>query len=224
MAFPEVESMGDESRVGITPYNFQAERTCYPAQLGESVTIFEEAQKILFSDGLEDLLEQYGTVVPTGSYYLDLMTWRDLDLYLSTNDINVETFFELGREIATLLNPVKMSYRNEHIGRSADLPSGLYWGVYLGNERDGAWKVDIWCVSESEASERHRYCEQLSLRLDEEKRRRIHCLKEECWRNPNYRKGFFSVDIYEAVMDRDIASFDELRAFINAKYDHRMID
>jgi len=121
------------------------------------MTIRGEASRLLHSGGLQGILERHGIVVPTGSYYLDLMAWRDLDLYLIEDDASAEDFFLLGAEINSLLGPVKMSFRNELIGQAEGLPAGLYWGVYLGDERAGAWKIDIWCVSESEAAARHRY-------------------------------------------------------------------
>ena len=43
--------------------------------------IIEEATDLLENKGLRTILEEYGTVLPTGSYALDLMTWRDLDLF-----------------------------------------------------------------------------------------------------------------------------------------------
>ena len=48
------------------------------------MTSIEEAKKLLISDGLQETLERYGSVLPTGSYALDLMTWRDLDLYFKS--------------------------------------------------------------------------------------------------------------------------------------------
>jgi hypothetical protein len=60
-----------------------------------------------------------------------------------------------------------MHYRDETIARTPGLPSGLYWGVYLGNERDGAWKIDIW-LSEPQAFEATRVsAERLATRFSE---------------------------------------------------------
>jgi len=65
------------------------------------------------------------------------MVWRDLDIYLVAEDIPVSEFFRLGWQIADLLNPTKMQFRNERVARTEGLPHGLYWGVYLGNEHEG---------------------------------------------------------------------------------------
>src|SRR5262245_35172030 len=103
-----------------------------------------EADDILDKKGLRKILNQYGVVHITGSYSLGLMTWRDLDIYLEAEDLIEQDFFELGWDIVSLLQPVKMSFRNERIAKTKGLPVGLYWGVYLGDEKKGAWKIDIW--------------------------------------------------------------------------------
>ena len=102
--------------------------------------IKKEADEILFQKGLLAILNSFGNAHVSGSYSLDLMTWRDLYIYLETKNIIETDFFLLGGKIASTFNPVKMSYRNERIGKTQGLPNGLYWGTYLGNERAGAWK------------------------------------------------------------------------------------
>ena len=42
----------------------------------------QEADDLLGSKDLRELLEEYGIPHITGSYALQLMTWRDLDIYL----------------------------------------------------------------------------------------------------------------------------------------------
>ena len=69
------------------------------------MTIFKEVKKLLDSKRLQETLEKYGTVEATGNYSLNLMTWRDLNLYLISEDITKNEFFYLGAEINTLFNP-----------------------------------------------------------------------------------------------------------------------
>ena len=187
------------------------------------MNIIEEAKDLLENRGLKRTLEKYGSILPTGSFALDLMTWRDLDLYLMSDNLSSTDFFKLGADINDLLNPVKMSFRNEILAKTDGQPNGLYWGVYLGNERKGAWKIDLWCVSKVEALTRHRFCEDLGKKLNSENRSVIHDLKSRCWENKYYRKEFYSTDIYDAVLKNDIFSFDKLKDFINSKYKKQLI-
>jgi len=84
--------------------------------------ILKEAEEILYGLELFDILKKYGNPIVSGSYLLKLMTWRDLDIYLETDSIGTEDFFSLGKVISTKLNPSKMSFRNELIGKTPHLP------------------------------------------------------------------------------------------------------
>ena len=118
-----------------------------PDPIARDEALCAEADRILWKRGLHRLLAQYGEVHPVGSYALHLMVWRDLDLYLLAPDITVDTFFGLGRQIAKLLDAPRMHYRDERSGHTPGLPrDGLYWGIYLDDERAGAWKIDLWAL------------------------------------------------------------------------------
>lgn len=108
----------------------------------------QEATELL-DRGLHAVLAEYGQVEAVGSYALGLMAWRDLDLYVVRDDLERDGFFRVGAGLRALLSPVKMSYRDELLARTPGLPAGLYWGIYLGDERAGAWKVDVWGVDEA---------------------------------------------------------------------------
>ena len=62
-------------------------------------SIRSEADRIL-SSGLSATLAKYGSVHVVGSYALQLMTWRDLDIHLVQDEADLQTFFTLGGEIA----------------------------------------------------------------------------------------------------------------------------
>src|SRR5689334_1361695 len=100
------------------------------AQLtAQSAALRAEADELLYGRGLLAALNKYGTAHITGSYYLDLMTWRDLDLYVDSSAMAEGDFFALGRDIAAAVRPGKMHYRDEFILQSG-LPRGFYWGIY----------------------------------------------------------------------------------------------
>lgn len=177
--------------------------------------IKKEADEILYAKGLLNRLCAYGTPHVSGSYALDLMTWRDLDVYLEVADTTRIDFFQLGAEICSVLAPVKMSYRNELIAKTKGLPAGLYWGIYLGNERAGAWKIDLWAVEAMECRRLIAYCGALQQALTPANRTLITAIKSHCWQDPAYRKAYTSTDIYQAVLEHkvtDLAGFqDHLR-------------
>lgn len=165
--------------------------------------IRDEAHQLL-GLGLMAVLAQHGEVHVVGSYALDLMTWRDLDVHLVREDVSVEDFFELGWRIASLLRPHRMHFRDETTVATKGLPRGLYWGVYLGDERAGAWKIDVWLTNRAGFEPTREFGDRLASRLTDENRRIILSIKEASWRHPEYRRGFTSSDIYAAVLDRGV--------------------
>jgi hypothetical protein len=178
------------------------------------ILIRKEADEILYDKGLFNLLNQYGIPHITGSYDLELMTWRDLDIYLENNTIPEAEFFELGKKLCALFQPVKMSYRNERKAETHGLPKGLYWGIYLGDERSGAWKIDIWTMKSPELQQRIKFCTDIKGRLTEETRKAIMEIKSECWKNPGYRRSFLSTDIYRAVLDHGIGGMTDFQNYL----------
>jgi hypothetical protein len=178
--------------------------------------ILKEADEILYEFGLYDSLKKFGNPQVSGSYLLKLMTWRDLDIYLESETIDNETFFELGKEITMKLNPSKMSFRNELIGKTPHLPKGLYWGVHT-KLFDQQWKIDIWAIDSEEVKQKQGGVEELKSKIDKYKRQSILELKNQLHSHPLYRKTFFSVDIYDAVLNDKIISIQQFKEWLYIK-------
>jgi hypothetical protein len=179
-----------------------------------------EADSLLKS-GLIDLLGRYGEVHLTGSYALGLMTWRDLDIHIVRDAVDCMSFFGLGGRIADLLQPHRMHYRDERIGETPRLPRGLYWGIYLGDERKGAWKIDVWTSTRADFEPSRRFCADVQQRLTAEAREKILAIKSICWQHPEYRRSFSSADIYEAVLDNEIKDADGFWTYLASKLRRR---
>jgi hypothetical protein len=169
--------------------------------------ILREADRMLES-GLRALLARYGEPHVVGSYSLRLMTWRDLDIHLVQAQMDVAAFFALGGELAALLTPHRMHFRDETVVGTPGLPRGLYWGIYLGDEKDGAWKIDVWATNREDFEPVRRFNDGIASRLTDETRAAILAIKTACWRHPQYRRGFTSADVYASVLDRGVRDVD----------------
>jgi hypothetical protein len=132
------------------------------------------------------------------------MAWRDLDIYLVSDEVLLPDFFHMGSQIAELLTPTKMHFRNEREAKTEGLPEGLYWGIYLGNEKEGAWKIDIWTVNNEQYRKLEGYCRDIERRMTATLREKIMRIKAECWRRRGYRRRYTSRDIYEAVIEKGV--------------------
>lgn len=182
--------------------------------LAIDASIRKEADEIIYGKGLHNILSGFGIPFYTGSYALHLMTWRDLDIYLETENLSEKNFFELGSKIVVQFQPAKMSFRNERIAKTSGLPNGLYWGIYLGNERAGAWKIDVWTMDIDECRQRLGYCDNLFKRISDSDRKKILEIKSKCWQDPLYRRSYSSSDIYSAVLDKGIENFEQFRKWV----------
>lgn len=179
--------------------------------------IKSEADDILYRQELFSMLSRYGVPYITGSYVLSLMTWRDLDIYVQKEDMSEVEFFQLGAEMNRHFHPVKMSYRNERIAQTQELPTGLYWGVYFGNERKDAWKIDIWAVDEKECRKLLKYCDDVAVKLNPLSKQTILTIKSRCWQDPEYRRSYTSKDIYAAVLDHGITNLEEFKIYLQKR-------
>ncbi|MFD2613162.1 hypothetical protein [Paenibacillus gansuensis] len=178
--------------------------------------IMTEADGLLYEKGLIRKLEKYGDVFISGSYFLQLMTWRDLDIYLASDKMNEETFFELGKEVSLCIKPAKMNYRNEFIGHTEHLPKGYYWGCYA-DFNTNAWKVDVWAISSKEFEQKQQEIEKLKFQINVVQRMAILKLKNSVYNHPLYRKKFFSVDIYNAVIEDNVNSEEKFKYWLQIK-------
>lgn len=174
-------------------------------------SIVEEAQSILDKYGLMDLLSKYGKPIPTGSFVLNAMAYRDLDIYIDNGSISEAEFFELGKEINALLKPYRMSFRNEFKIQTPNLPLGYYWGVYTNLEPEKSWKIDIWAMSSDQIKSFEKKLKETQSKMTQEKRLTILDIKNQLATNP---ERISSMIIYKAVLDKNIKSMEEFKEWM----------
>jgi len=177
-----------------------------------------EADALLESRGLRALLQQYAPIHVVGSYALELMVWRDLDVLMDAPGITVNEFFELGGRIAAMLSPWKMFFTNnrDHQGTPSD-PRGLYWGIRLGDIKAGAWKIDLWAFELEQSREKILECQHLKSRLNHQTRLTILRLKSQLWCDSRYGDQVTSQDIYDAVLGHGAQSLADFWSYVRSR-------
>ncbi|MEQ7126991.1 hypothetical protein ABN034_20950 [Actinopolymorpha sp. B11F2] len=173
----------------------------------QAARLRREADAVLEEQGLLAIARPLGETFVGGSYFYDLMTWRDLDLYINAPDVSIEDYFAFGAKVTVRFHAWKAFFTDSRTeGR------GLYWGVRLGDTRSGAWKFDIWAVDATQFEEASAGARALVRRLTPETRDAILHIKDAYWSDPRYRDTITSASIYAAVLDdgvRTIAEFEE---------------
>jgi len=176
-----------------------------------------EADELLESRGLRKLLKEYAPIHVVGSYALELMVWRDLDVLMDAPKITIDEFFDLGRRVTALLSPWKMFFTDARNYDSTPYPRGFYWGVRLGDLKKGAWKIDLWAFGSQQSAEKVLECEQLKGKLGRQSRLTILRLKSQLWHDPRYRDQVTSQDIYDAVLGHEVQSLTEFWSYVRSK-------
>ena len=159
--------------------------------------------------GLLATLEAFASTFVHGSYALDLLLKRDLDINLRlTKGDDVVSFFQVGAAITAKYPVHKASYSNHFTRGFPGFEYGLYWGIELGFEAH-RWKLDVWGLSPDRFAEHQKRFQELKDALSHRDRRVILELKQQLQIGEKYRAGVTSVDIYHAV----IAGVTDVEAF-----------
>jgi hypothetical protein len=158
-----------------------------------------EADELLARTRIIELLSEYGRPHLSGSYSLQLMTWRDLDIYLELDTPDAVHFLELGARIGQALRPRKLSFTDHLNFPSTEVLSGLYWGIRTDELSRGGWKIDLWGVPPEVCAERLAHCDAIARKLTPRIRAAILQIKGDVCRLPCYRDSVTSQDIYDAA-------------------------
>jgi len=110
-----------------------------------------EADVVMSLIHLNDILHPYGTIFPSGSYFLDVMVYPDIDLYLP--QLSLQQLFTIAAQLASCEQVIQVVFE-----RSDDplrLPEGLYLKLRIKYGDWGRpWKIDMWSLPESAVEER----------------------------------------------------------------------
>lgn len=159
-----------------------------------------EAQRLLDS-GLLETLEKVTPCYVHGSYALDLLIKRDLDITICLDDEHdYDTFFQLGAAITRAYPVHKASYSNHFTRGFPGFDYGLYWGIELGFEKE-RWKLDLWGLGKENYTEYRKKFQRLKTSLANCDRLTILRLKKELAMGKGYRSGVTSMTIYKAVLE-----------------------
>jgi hypothetical protein len=176
----------------------------------DNAELKKEADLLIQQCRLADLLAAYHNWYIGGSYSYDLMCWRDLDIYVLDPPHDLKQCFEVGYELTRQL-AAKKSYFTNNVGGE---PNGLYWGIRLGDVRQGAWKLDVWFLDQEGYQQHAAYSTSMREKLTADNKTVILTIKEFYWRQASYRDTVTSDMIYRAVLENGVRSISEFEDHI----------
>jgi hypothetical protein len=178
--------------------------------LERSAALRQEADVVLRQVRLAEILEPYGRVVPTGSYYLDLMMYPDIDFYISM--VTIPELFAIGGQLAACEGVYQVVFEKS---RTAALPGGLYLKPRIEyGHWERPWKIDIWSLEDRVIDEKMAYMVRFKGQMTAEIRERILRYKYSILtgdgRTPMY-SGYY---ICRAMIDEGLTDFGAVTRYL----------
>jgi hypothetical protein len=172
----------------------------------------QEADFVLDQVRVYDILRPHGTIVPTGSYFLDVMAYPDVDLYLS--QVSIDTLFLIGAQLAKSDLVFRVEFEKSNEPR---LPRGLYLKPRIAYGDWGRpWKVDIWSLDEAVIEQLMQPMWRFQTRMTAQLREQIIRYKLSVMTKLNRPPMYSGYFIYKAFIDEGMTDFDQVTAYLIA--------
>ena len=170
-----------------------------------------EADFVLGLIRLDDILRPYGKVFPTGSYFLNVMVYPDIDLYIPK--VSIDQLFMIGARIASCELVTQVMF--ERTDDPVNLPGGLYLKSRVRyGEWGRPWKIDLWSLEEkvilNKMADMHNFQVKLTPALREQIVRYKLSVMTSQKRTPMY-SGYY---IYKAFIDEGLADFESVTQYL----------
>lgn len=180
------------------------------------MSLKEKADSILYGSGLLEELNKYGIPHIVGSYRTDTMAWNDLDIDVENDNMSLEKLYDLSRYIIGKFNPTWYEAKEE----STDIGQKRWFHGFEFVIDGELWNIDIWFFDRKTIDKAENFCDEIigKLSLFPHKRGQIVRLKEELIARKIYSfDKYNSLDVYEAVLNRDISGIDDFIKYYGRK-------
>ncbi len=170
----------------------------------------QEADQVLDLIHLQELCAPLGQLMPTGSYFMDLMMYPDIDFNLPLT--TPEKLLGVGVELSKLECVQRIRYLR---GGSGDLENGLYLKPEISYGNWGRlWKIDIWSLPSAILEKTHAEMADLKARMTPEHRAIILDAKYRLLTDEGRTPMYSGIFIYRAVIDHGLTEFSEIVKFL----------
>jgi hypothetical protein len=179
----------------------------------QSQQVKAEANALLERLNLPQIFKDIGEVKIVGSYAHDLMTDKDIDLLVVSDQLNKDAFYDAGGRIKQMVSLIGLKFEDRVIDASVHVPPGYYWGILT----EDRWKLDIWHVHPTELDKYAKHKAEMFDKVDDPKRELILELKF----SPDYKKKYDSMDVYRGILIKEIGSVAEFLEWVEAGGHHQ---
>jgi len=161
---------------------------------------------------LMEALQSSGEVFLTGSYFLDLMVYPDLDLYVSMTSI--ANIFAAAGQMASSDRVIRVTFENEE---HSILPGGLYLNLRVNiGDWGRPWKVDIWWLDKKLIQEKKEIMQRFKQLLTPDLREQIIRYKASLINSAGRTPQFSGYFVYKAFLDEGLRDPAEITGYLVA--------
>lgn len=172
----------------------------------------QQADFVMQQIGLYDIVRPYGTIVPTGSYFLDTMVYPDIDLQISK--VSIGQLFEIGGQLAESDMVSQIVFEKSNDPR---LPGGLYLKPRIAyGEWGRLWKIDIWSLDDEVSEQQMQPMRHFQAKMTAQLREQIICYKLSIMTKSNRPPKYSGYFIYKAFIDEGLTEFHEVTQYLIA--------
>ncbi|HNS51980.1 MAG TPA: hypothetical protein PKO09_12460 [Anaerolineae bacterium] len=170
----------------------------------------EEADTVMREIGVGEVLRPYGGFVPTGSYFLDVMAFPDIDLYMRKVDLS--EVFAIGGLLARSPLVFQVVVEKDYLQTMA---GGLYLKPrFRYGDWGRPWKIDIWSMDDTAIEERmapmYGFREKMTPALREAILRYKNSILTPELRTPTY-SGYY---VYCAFLDEGLSEPEDVTRYL----------
>jgi len=170
----------------------------------------KEADEVLKIINLKRHCVRIGKIIPTGSYFMDLMMYPDIDLYIPYTKI--ENIFALAAKLA-LYDCVKEIVFQK--GDKGDLAKGYYFKPIIEYGNWGRpWKVDIWFLPITVVEKKQKELQYLIDRMTPAQRKLILNYKYSILTEKGRTPMFSGIYIYRAIINHGMMKYKEITKYL----------
>jgi hypothetical protein len=179
--------------------------------LEQSNKLRQEADLVLGYVRLYDILRPYGKVLYTGSYFLNVMVYPDIDLYITK--VSIDELFEIGAQIASCELVTQVVF--ERTDDPVHLPEGLYLKSRVNyGEWDRPWKIDVWSLKEEIILQKMEDMQQFQRKMTPTLRKQIIRYKLSVMTSQKRTPKFSGYYIYKAFIDEGLTDFESVTRYL----------
>lgn len=180
-----------------------------------------EAQDFLERKKIEEILSLHGKIHYTGSYALDMMCWKDIDIVLEVSNIE-DSKIHFHNIIGQLLELPDIMDIHFIDGMNFKIRPGLPKGYYLGfdmfDERIvEKWKIDMWVLDAEDFSKNQVFMNEAKQKLTPELKELIINIKFQLMGENKRVPSLMSFHLYNAVLFEGLRNENEILEFIKNK-------